>query len=145
MVNVHASGGIKMLEASRRALEGYDQPPLLIGVTVLTSLSEDDLKVGLQSISEQVSRLATLARECELDGVVCASSDTKVIKEKFGEDFLTVTPGIRPLQSNLDDQSRVSTPEEAIKNGSDFLVIGRPITGSQNPRATLEEINLKIA
>ena len=146
MVNVHASGGINMLEASRRALEGYDQPPLLIGVTVLTSLSEDALKeVGLQGVSEQVLRLATLARECELDGVVCASSDTKDIKDKFGEDFLTVTPGIRPFQSELDDQSRVSTPEEAIKNGSDFLVIGRPITGSQNPRATLEEINLKIA
>ena len=76
---------------------------------------------------------------------MCASSDTKDIKEEFGEDFLTVTPGIRPFQSDLDDQSRVSTPEEAVKNGSDFLVIGRPITGSQNPRATLEEINLKIA
>ena len=146
MVNVHASGGIKMLEASRRALEGYDQPPLLIGVTVLTSLSDDALKeVGLQGVSEQVLRLATLAKECELDGVVCASSDTKDIKDEFGEDFLTVTPGIRPFQSDLDDQSRVSTPEEAVKNGSDFLVIGRPITGSQNPRATLEEINLKIA
>ena len=99
----------------------------------------------MQGVSEQVLRLATLAKECELDGVVCASSDTKDIKDKFGEDFLTVTPGIRPFQSDLDDQSRVSTPEEAIKNGSDFLVIGRPITGSQNPRATLEEINLKIA
>ena len=82
MVNVHASGGIKMLEASRRALEGYDQPPLLIGVTVLTSLSDDDVKeVGLQGVSEQVLRLATLARECELDGVVCASSDAKEIKD----------------------------------------------------------------
>ena len=125
MVNVHASGGIKMLEASSRALEGYDQPPLLIAVTVLTSLSEDALKeVGLQGVSEQVLRLATLAKECELDGVVCASSDTKDIKEELGEDFLTVTPGIRPFQSDLDDQSRVSTPEEAVKNGSDFLVIG---------------------
>ena len=145
MVNVHTSGGMKMLESSRKALEGYDQPPLLIGVTVLTSLSEDALQeVGLRSISEQVLRLATLAKECELDGVVCASSDTKNIKEEFGEDFITVTPGIRPHQSDLNDQSRVSTPEEAVKNGSDFLVIGRPITGSQNPRATLEEINLKI-
>ena len=87
------------------------------------------------------SKMINLLREFKLDSF----SDTKGIKEELGENFLTVTPGIRPLLSDSNDQSRVSTPEEAVKNGSDFLVIGRPITGSQNPRATLEEINLKIA
>ena len=125
MVNVHASGGSKMLEASYKALSGYPNPPLLIGVTVLTSVSEESLKeVGLSHLQEQVLKLAGLAKDNGLDGVVCAASDISSIKSKFGEDFLTVTPGIRPAQSNLNDQNRVSTPLEAIKNGSDYLVIG---------------------
>ena len=111
MVNVHASGGSKMLEASYKALSGYPNPPLLIGVTVLTSVSEESLKeVGLSHLQEQVLKLAGLAKDNGLDGVVCAASDISSIKSKFGEDFLTVTPGIRPAQSNLNDQNRVSTP-----------------------------------
>ena len=146
MVNVHASGGSKMLEASYKALSGYPNPPLLIGVTVLTSISEESLKeVGLSHLQEQVLKLAGLAKDNGLDGVVCAASDISSIKSKFGEDFLTVTPGIRPVQSNLNDQNRVSTPLEAIKNGSDYLVIGRPITGSENPKDALEKIYTEIS
>ncbi len=145
MVNVHASGGSKMLEASYKALSGYPNPPLLIGVTVLTSVSEESLKeVGLSHLQEQVLKLAGLAKDNGLDGVVCAASDISSIKSKFGEDFLTVTPGIRPVQSNLNDQNRVSAPLEAIKNGSDYLVIGRPITGSENPKDALEKIYKEI-
>ena len=146
MVNVHASGGSKMLEASYKALEGYPNPPLLIGVTVLTSVSEESLKeVGLSRLQEQVIKLARLAKDNGLDGVVCAASDISSIKSKLGEDFITVTPGIRPVHSNLNDQSRVSTPSEAIKNGSDYLVIGRPITGSDNPKDALEKIYKEIS
>ena len=145
MINVHASGGRAMLEASKKALEGFDQPPLLIAVTVLTSLSEDSLnEVGIKDLSEQVLRLAELTNECDLNGVVCASTDVKAIKNIFGKDFITVTPGIRPNDSKVNDQNRISTPSEAVKNGSDYLVIGRPITGSENPTKALEEINKEI-
>ncbi len=145
MVNVHASGGRAMLEASKKALEGFDQPPLLIAVTVLTSLSEDSLnEVGIKDLSEQVLRLAELTNECDLNGVVCASTDVQAIKNRFGKDFITVTPGIRPNDSKVNDQNRISTPSEAVKNGSDYLVIGRPITESENPTKALEEINKEI-
>lgn len=145
MVNVHASGGRAMLEASKKALEGFDQPPLLIAVTVLTSLSEDSLnEVGIKDLSEQVLRLAGLTNECDLNGVVCASTDVKAIKNRFGKDFITVTPGIRPNDSKVNDQNRISTPSEAVKNGSDYLVIGRPITESENPTKALEKIIKEI-
>ena len=145
MINVHASGGKKMLEASKNALIDFDEPPLLIAVTLLTSLSENSIQeIGLNNLSEQVLRLAKLSHECELDGVVCASSDTVIIKQEFGKEFITVTPGIRPYQSNLNDQSRVSTPSEAVKNGSDFLVIGRPITESDDPAGALKDIYKQI-
>ena len=145
MINVHASGGKNMLEASKNALIDFDEPPLLIAVTLLTSLSENSiLEIGLNNLSEQVLRLAKLSHECELDGVVCASSDTVIIKKEFGKEFITVTPGIRPDQSKLNDQSRVSTPSEAVKNGSDFLVIGRPITESDDPAGALKDIYKQI-
>ena len=145
MVNVHASGGRAMLKASKKALEGFDQPPLLIAVTVLTSLSEDSLnEVGIKDLSEQVLRLAELTNECDLNGVVCASTDVKAIKNIFGKDFITVTPGIRPNDSKVNDQNRISTPSEAVKNGSDYLVIGRPITESENPTKALEKIIKEI-
>ena len=145
MINVHASGGKNMLEASKNALIDFDAPPLLIAVTLLTSLSENSIQeIGLNNLSEQVLRLAKLSHECELDGVVCASSDTVIIKKEFGKEFITVTPGIRPYQSNLNDQSRVSTPSEAVKNGSDFLVIGRPITESDDPAGALKDIYKQI-
>ena len=146
MVNVHASGGSKMLEASNKALAGYENPPLLIAVTVLTSLSEEEIKeIGLKGMQRQVLQLAGLAKDNGLDGVVCAASDTSLIKRQFGKDFLAVTPGIRPANSLVNDQSRVSTPSEAIKNGSDYLVIGRPITQSDNPMKSLDSIIKEIS
>ena len=146
MVNVHASGGREMLDAAKKALDGYKNPPLLIGVTLLTSLSEESLiDIGLTSLPEQVLRLAGLVKEMGLNGVVCAPSDITSIKNKFGKEFLTVTPGIRPSKSNLNDQRRVATPSEAIESGSDFIVIGRPITESKNPCSALERIHKEIS
>ena len=146
MINVHASGGRAMLEASKKAIEGFDKPHLLLAVTVLTSLSEENLnEIGLKDLSKQVLTLAELSNECELNGVVCASTDVKAIKNKIGKDFIAVTPGIRPNDSNVNDQTRISTPLEAIKNGSDYLVIGRPITKSNDPRSALESIIQEIS
>ena len=146
MVNVHASGGKQMLEASKKALQQFSNPPLLIAVTVLTSLSQEFLsEIGLDNLDDQVFRLTRMAKESGLDGVVCSASDAESVKKEFGEEFLTVTPGIRPSGSSLDDQSRVSTPSEAIASGSDYLVIGRPITGSEDPKKALEEIYKEIS
>ena len=146
MINVHASGGSKMLNASKKALEGFDKPPLLIGVTILTSISEEILtEIGFNNLDKQVMRLTKLAQRSGLDGVVCAASDASKVKQNCGESFLTVTPGIRPKDADLNDQSRTSTPKEAITNGSDFLVIGRPITGSEDPTNALENIYKEVS
>ena len=146
MINVHASGGSKMLDASRKALEGFDKPPLLVGVTILTSISEEILtEIGFNNLDKQVMRLTKLAQRSGLDGVVCAASDASKVKQTCGESFLTVTPGIRPRDADLNDQSRTSTPKEAIANGSDFLVIGRPITGSEDPTNALENIYKEVS
>ena len=146
MINVHASGGSKMLDASKKALEGFDKPPLLIGVTILTSISEEILtEIGFNNLDKQVMRLTKLAQRSGLDGVVCAASDASKVKQTCGESFLTVTPGIRPKDADLNDQSRTSTPKEAIENGSDFLVIGRPITGSEDPTNALENIYKEVS
>ena len=146
MINVHASGGSKMLDASRKALEGFDKPPLLVGVTILTSISEEILtEIGFNNLDKQVMRLTKLAERSGLDGVVCAASDASKVKQTCGESFLTVTPGIRPRDADLNDQSRTSTPKEAIANGSDFLVIGRPITGSEDPTNALDNIYKEVS
>ncbi|MAG46317.1 MAG: orotidine-5'-phosphate decarboxylase [Gammaproteobacteria bacterium] len=146
MINVHASGGSKMLDASKKALEGFDKPPLLVGVTILTSISEEILtEIGFNNLDKQVMRLTKLAQRSGLDGVVCAASDASKVKQTCGESFLTVTPGIRPRDADLNDQSRTSTPKEAIANGSDFLVIGRPITGSEDPTNALENIYKEVS
>ena len=146
MINVHASGGSKMLDASKKALEGFDKPPLLVGVTILTSISEEILtEIGFNNLDKQVKRLTKLAQRSGLDGVVCAASDASKVKQTCGESFLTVTPGIRPKDADLNDQSRTSTPKEAIANGSDFLVIGRPITGSEDPTNALENIYKEVS
>ena len=122
MINVHASGGSKMLDASKKALEGFDKPPLLVGVTILTSISEEILtEIGFNNLDKQVMRLTKLAQRSGLDGVVCAASDASKVKQTCGESFLTVTPGIRPKDADLNDQSRTSTPKEAIANGSDSV------------------------
>jgi orotidine-5'-phosphate decarboxylase len=147
MVNVHASGGERMMRAARAALEPYgDRAPLLIAVTVLTSMSDEELPaVGVDSSAgEQVSRLTRLAADCGMDGVVCSAQEAPVLREQQGEQFVLVTPGIRPAESSMDDQSRVVTPSQAMALGSHYLVIGRPITRSDDPLAALEKINIEL-
>jgi orotidine-5'-phosphate decarboxylase len=142
MMNVHASGGEAMLRAAREAVDSVARPPLLIAVTVLTSLSTEDLeRVGFGgSIIENVERLARLARASGLDGAVCSAQEAQVVRKATGEDFILVTPGIRLESDNRDDQARVVTPREAVRLGADYLVIGRPITGAADPAATLQSI-----
>lgn len=144
MVNVHASGGPRMMEAARGAVQGGG--PLLIAVTVLTSSTEDDLlAIGIErSAGEQVSLLAGLARDCGLDGVVCSAREARSLRLRCGPDFALVTPGIRPAGSEAGDQRRVVTPEQAASDGVDYLVIGRPITAAKDPQAALQTINAAL-
>ena len=146
MINVHASGGQKMMAAAREALNEFSNPPLLIAVTVLTNLSSEDLEaIGIHvSVEEQVKRLVLLAAKSGMDGVVCSPMETTMIKKLAIKDFILVTPGVRPLDSSMDDQTRTQTPAQAIKNGSDYLVIGRPITRSKEPLETIKSINSEI-
>ncbi|GAB1039114.1 orotidine 5'-phosphate decarboxylase [Shewanella algae] len=148
MVNVHASGGLAMMEAARRALLPYgDNAPLLIAVTVLTSMSDDELKlIGVEgSAEDQVRRLARLTQKAGLDGVVCSARESSMLKAELGTDFKLVTPGIRPAGSDAGDQKRIMTPAEAMAAGSDYLVIGRPITQAADPLATLQAIHQSLA
>ncbi|MDW6003663.1 orotidine-5'-phosphate decarboxylase [Vibrio mangrovi] len=147
MVNVHASGGERMMTAAREILEPYGaERPLLIGVTVLTSMSQHDLAgIGLDiEPQEQVLRLAELTKKSGLDGVVCSAQEAHLLKERFGQTFQLVTPGIRPEGSDVGDQHRIMTPQQAISAGSDYLVIGRPITQSKEPALVLERINQSL-
>lgn len=143
MINVHAAGGTAMMQAARRELESYGtNRPLLIAVTVLTSMNEHDLSsIGIvPPLETQVSRLAHLAYQAELDGVVCSAVEVPLIKATCGQSFLTVTPGIRLLGDSLDDQSRVMTPEHAIRLGADYLVVGRSITRAHNPEKIIQDL-----
>jgi orotidine-5'-phosphate decarboxylase len=143
MMNVHASGGMNMMTSARKAIEFYGvNRPLLIAVTVLTSLNQTELAViGINTpVLEHVRKLAILAREAGLDGVVCSAQEVKVIKAACGAEFITVTPGIRLANDEKDDQSRVMTPKQAIMEGSDYLVVGRSITQSSNPEIVVAEI-----
>ena len=147
MVNVHASGGEKMMTACRNRLESFGKDrPLLIAVTVLTSMGLEDLAgIGITDSPEaQVSRLATLTRNCGLDGVVCSAQEAPALKAEQGKDFKLVTPGIRPLSADKGDQQRIMTPTDALKAGSDYLVIGRPITQAADPLAALEAIHSEV-
>jgi len=147
MVNVHASGGEKMMTACRDRLESFGKNrPLLIAVTVLTSMGPRDLSgIGIKDSPEaQVSRLATLTRNCGLDGVVCSAQEAPALKAEQGKDFKLVTPGIRPLSADKGDQQRIMTPTDALKAGSDYLVIGRPITQAADPLAALEAIHSEV-
>ncbi|QIZ76606.1 orotidine-5'-phosphate decarboxylase [Ferrimonas lipolytica] len=147
MVNVHASGGAKMMSAAAEALKPYgDKAPLLIGVTMLTSMVEEELSQlnVSKSANEHVLSLATLAKESGLDGVVCSAKEAVMLKQALGHEFLLVTPGIRPAGTDRGDQQRVMTPAEAVTAGSDYLVIGRPITQSEQPIAVLDAINQTI-
>lgn len=148
MVNVHASGGLAMMQKAKEALLPYgDKAPLLIAVTVLTSMSAQDLQtLGIDKTpAEQVNYLANLTKQAGLDGVVCSAQEAKLLKETLGQDFKLITPGIRPAGSASDDQQRIVTPEQAVADGVDYLVIGRPITKAQSPIDVLKAINSSIA
>ena len=147
MVNVHALGGERMLLAAREGLERATQPPLLIAVTILTSMDTNDLAaVGLSgSPEDNVVRLAALAHQSGLDGVVCSSRETVIIRNQLGPDFSLITPGIRPAGSQADDQRRVMTPADAIRAGSSYLVIGRPVTRADDPVSVLRTINSELS
>jgi orotidine-5'-phosphate decarboxylase len=146
MMNVHASGGRRMMQAAREALEELPQRPLLIGVTVLTSMSAEDLaETGIAAApADQVMRLASLTQACGLDGVVCSAQEAALLRQRLGEDFRLVTPGIRPAGSEAGDQRRVMTPTQAIAAGASDLVIGRPITAAADPVKVLQSINDEI-
>ena len=146
MVNVHALGGRKMMQAAADAIANTSQHPKLIAVTMLTSMAQDDLAdLGIvDTPAQMVLRLATLARDCGLDGVVCSAQEATLLRANLGKTFCLVTPGIRPLQASLDDQSRVMTPQAALLAGSSYLVIGRPITQAADPLQALRAINLEI-
>ncbi len=146
MVNVHALGGRKMMEAAREALSNSEHKPLLIAVTVLTSMEQSDLsEIGLQGTPEEnVLRLASLAKSSGMDGVVCSAQEVARLRQTFDASFCLVTPGIRPDGSSQDDQKRIMTPKKAMEAGSSFLVIGRPITQSNDPVATLTRINSSL-
>jgi len=142
MVNVHASGGRKMMETCVERLKAGQYPTQLIAVTVLTSQTRDDLRdIGLDiEPFEQVKRLAKLTQESGLDGVVCSAQEAPLLRKELGQDFALVTPGIRPAGSSANDQKRIVTPKQAMLDGSTHLVIGRPITQSTDPAGTLKEI-----
>jgi orotidine-5'-phosphate decarboxylase len=143
MVNVHASGGAKMMTAASEILEPYgSDAPLLTAVTVLTSMDQEQLAaVGIErQVRDQVCLLAQLAGKCGLDGVVCSAQEAPMLRQIMGKDFLLVTPGIRPLNAAVGDQSRVVTQKQAVLNGSSYLVIGRPITRAEDPNEVLRQI-----
>ncbi len=147
MVNVHASGGRRMLEAAAGALSGCRRPPLLIGVTVLTSMSDADLaELGYrETAGERVLRLAALVAESGLDGVVCSAMEAPGLRAARGPGFCLVTPGIRLAGDSADDQRRVVTPAEAMAGGADYLVIGRSITGADDPLAALQRVHAELS
>jgi orotidine-5'-phosphate decarboxylase len=142
MVNVHASGGRRMMEAAREGLANFARPPKLIAVTVLTSMAQADLvELGITvTPAEQVSRLAGLAQACGMDGVVCSAQEAGLLRKQAGPGFCLVTPGIRPATAAADDQFRIMTPRAALEAGSSYLVIGRPITQAPDPLQALHDI-----
>ena len=147
MINVHALGGRKMLEAASDAVANSATRPLLVGVTLLTSLDARDLReIGISStVEEQVVRLASLAQQSGLDGVVCSAWEARSLRARFGPDFCLVTPGIRPAGAMSQDQARTMTPAEALQAGADYLVIGRPVTQASDPLAALQAIQTEIS
>lgn len=146
LVDVHTSGGPVMMSAAAEALSKYRERPYLIGVTVLTSMDSVQLNsIGVMTEpKEQVIRLAKLAKDSGLDGVVSSAQEVTLIKSNVDAPFICVTPGIRPAGSSVGDQKRIMTPAEAIAAGSDYLVIGRPITQAENPVKALVDINASI-
>jgi len=146
MINVHATGGARMIEAAREALEPLNQRPYLVAVTVLTSMNEEDLlQAGYsRNPKDQVSHLAELARSSGADGVVCSALEASELRRACGQSFLLVTPGIRPKGTDLQDQRRTLSPRDALNAGSDYLVVGRPITGAVSPKSALTEMQVSL-
>ncbi len=146
MINIHASGGRSMMRTARDALGDAPDRPLLIAVTVLTSLTDAELaETGVStSAQEQVSRLAKLTADSGLDGVVCSALEAKRLRQERGEGFLLVTPGIRPSNEAGDDQKRIATPKQAMVDGASYLVVGRPITRAADPLLALQAIQAEI-
>jgi len=147
MTNVHASGGRRMMEAASNRLQQMAAPPLLVAVTILTSLGQDDIaEIGYPgSPAENVLRLARLADASGMDGIVCSPLEAQQVRPQVSDNFRLVTPGVRPSFAVKDDQKRVMTPANAIHNGADYLVIGRPITGAEDPLQALRDIQSEIA
>tara|TARA_B100000035_G_C21036854_1_gene571524 strand:- start:4299 stop:4988 length:690 start_codon:yes stop_codon:yes gene_type:complete len=145
MVNVHASGGKQMMIAAREAVETSSHKPILIAVTILTSFDNSSYQeLGFKNeLQEQIAYLAKMSEKSGMDGIVCSANDVPSIKPLVKEKFQFITPGIRVANSN-DDQKRVATPENAISNGSNYLVIGRPVTLSDDPATMIEKINQSI-
>lgn len=146
MLTLHAQGGRTMLEAAQQMMAGVPKPPLLIGVTVLTSLDDQDLNdIGIErSARAQSEELAALAQAAGLDGIVCSAHDAASIRVRCGDDLLLVTPGIRGPQAGADDQKRVMTPGNALRAGASFLVVGRPVTRATDPQAALEALHADL-
>ena len=148
MLNVHISGGSTMMKSAKDAILSHGGcKPILIGVTVLTSISSAELsEIGINNdLKDQVFQLAKLAYQSGLDGVVCSAEEAKLLRNSMPADFILVTPGIRREQDAAGDQKRVITPSQAIRNGSDYLVVGRPITQAASPSAALSAFNSEIA
>lgn len=147
MLNVHASGGMAMMEAAREGVDKSGRKPFLIAVTVLTSMDQLALnQIGIPGkLQDQVLSLARLTQQARLDGVVCSAMEALELRDNLGDQFLLVTPGIRPANTNRDDQTRVVTPALALGFGASYLVVGRPITQARKPLAALEAINREIA
>lgn len=143
MLNVHASGGLAMMEEAKNGVIRSGHHPILIAVTVLTSMNQSTLnQVGVNGkLTDQVLNLARLTKKAGLDGVVCSAAEADMLRKEIGPDFCLVTPGIRPLDANADDQSRTVTPKQAIELGASYLVIGRPITQAKDPAKALVEIS----
>ena len=146
MVNVHALGGGTMMAAARDAIGAEANRPLLIAVTILTSMADADLReIGIEgSPADAASRLAGLARNNGADGVVCSAHEAASIRAHFGDEFLRVTPGIRLPENDTDEQKRVMTPSLAMQNGASYLVIGRPVTRAGDPAAVLRRIETEL-
>lgn len=143
MLNVHASGGLEMMQAAKQAVDNSSTKPLLIAVTVLTSMNQATLtQIGIHTdLPTHVLNLAKLTQQAGLDGVVCSALEAQMLRSNLGSDFCLVTPGIRPANSSKDDQTRIVTPANALALGASYLVIGRPITQADNPLAALETIH----
>ncbi len=148
MVNVHASGGSEMMKAAKKAIEESAHPQTkLVAVTVLTSMDKQQLNDIVDDVTpdQQVMKLATLTRNAGLDGIVCSAQESMALRQVFDDDFLLVTPGIRPVGSEAGDQKRIMTPVEAIQNGVSYLVMGRPITQANSPVEVLNEVNASLS